>query len=164
MADVKQNEEFIQLKKNSILKIGIKDSEGNPTGEHLEFDLESIEYPLKLNECEKKHRKNVSDLNARLTILKKQEDKKGKYSLSWKEEEEIRIWREFYLKDMEALDYFFGKNGCKKLLNGRDPYYSMYDDFSEIIESIMPKLKTNAEDIKAKIRSKYSNKEKGILE
>ena len=43
--------DFIQLKKDNILRIGIKDTEGNDTGEHLEFDLEDIEFPLKINEC-----------------------------------------------------------------------------------------------------------------
>ena len=37
-----EKENFIQLKKDSILKIGIKDNEGNDTGEHLEFDMEDI--------------------------------------------------------------------------------------------------------------------------
>jgi hypothetical protein len=50
--------DFIQLKKDNILRIGIKDTKGNDTGEHLEFDLEDIELPLKLNESEMKHRKN----------------------------------------------------------------------------------------------------------
>ncbi len=51
--------DFIQLKKDNIFRIGIKDIEGNDTGEHLEFDLEDIELPLRLNECEAKHRKNL---------------------------------------------------------------------------------------------------------
>ena len=51
--------DFIQLKKDNILRIGIKDIEGNDTGEHLEFDMEDIELPLRLNECEARHRKNL---------------------------------------------------------------------------------------------------------
>ena len=37
---------FIQLQEDNILRLEIKDSEGKPTGEHLEFDLEDIELPL----------------------------------------------------------------------------------------------------------------------
>ena len=40
--------DVIQLKKDSILRIGIKAANGVDTGEHLEFDLEDIE--LLLNE------------------------------------------------------------------------------------------------------------------
>ena len=135
MADVNQKEEnFIQLKKDNILKIGIKDSEGNDTGEHLEFDLEDIELPLKLNQCDAKHKKNLVDLQNR---------------------EKIKALKEFYEKEMEALDLFLGKGGTKKLLNGRNPYISMYNDIAEIIEPILPKLKVRSEDIKNKIVSKY---------
>ncbi len=67
---------------------------------------------------------------------------------------------------MEALDLFLGQNGTNKLLNGRKPYYSMYEDISEILEPIMPKLKLRADDIVNKIKEKYSNNatEKNVLE
>lgn len=165
MADVNQKENFIQLKKDNILKIGIKDAEGNDTGEHLEFDLESVEYPLKLNECDKKIKKITSELNAKLVVIKKRQDVKGKYILSKNQEDEIRAWKEFYDKGMEAFDGFFGKDGCKKLLNGREPYYTMFNDFADIAGQIVPQININAEDIKKKIKSRYSNvKEKNVLE
>ena len=160
MADV------IQLKKSSILKIGIKDENGVDTGEHLEFDLEDIELPLRLNECEAKHRKNLEFIKMQFLIIDKKEDKKGKFILSLKEEEKMKVLQEFYKREMEALDLFLGKNGTKKLLNGRNPYYSMYEDINEILEPIMPKLKLKADDIANKIKEKYSKKttEKNVLE
>ena len=42
-----ENNNFIKLKKDSILRIGIKDANGVDTGEHFEFDLEDIEFPLR---------------------------------------------------------------------------------------------------------------------
>ena len=158
--------DFIQLKKDNILRIGIKDTEGNDTGEHLEFDMEDIELPLRLNECEAKHRKNMDFLKMQFVIIDKKEDKKGKFILSWKEEEKLKVLQEFYKREIEALDLFLGENGTKKLLNGRKPYYSMYEDISEILEPIMPKLKLRADDIANKIKEKYSNKatEKNVLE
>ena len=158
--------DFIQLKKDNILRIGIKDTEGNDTGEHLEFDLEDIELPLRLNECDAKHRKNLEYLKNQFVIIDKKEDKKGKFILSWKEEEKLKVLQEFYKREMEALDLFLGENGTKKLLNGRNPYYSMYDDINEMLEPIMPKLKLRADDIVNKIKQKYSNKvtEKNVLE
>lgn len=165
MADVNQNENFIQLKKDNILRIGIRDAEGNDTGEHLEFDMEDIELPLKLNKCEEMHRKNVQYVKMQFTVIDKKEDKKGKKLLSWKEEEKIKLLKEFYEKEIEALDLFLGKGGTRKLLNGRSPYYTMYEDIGEIIEPILPKLKMKTEDIAKKIKSKYSNaKEKNVLE
>ena len=158
--------DFIQLKKDNILRIGIKDIEGNDTGEHLEFDMEDIELPLRLNECEARHRKNLEFLKMQFVIIDKKEDKKGKFILSWKEEEKLKVLQEFYKRETEALDLFLGENGTKKLLNGRKPYYSMYEDISEILEPIMPKLKLRADDIANKIKEKYSNKatEKNVLE
>ena len=158
--------DFIQLKKDSILRIGIKDSDGNDTGEHLEFDMEDINLALRLNECDEKHRKNLEFLRNQFIIIDKKEDKKGKKILSWKEEEKLKVLQDFYKREMEALDLFLGQGGTRKLLNGRNPYYSMYEDISEILEPIMPKLKLRADDIAKKIKDKYSNvnnQEKNVL-
>ena len=149
--------DFIQLKKDSILRIGIKDSEGNDTGEHLEFDMEDINLALRLNECDEKHRKNLEFLRNQFIIIDKKEDKKGKKILSWKEEEKLKVLQEFYKREIEALDLFLGENGTKKLLNGRNPYYSMYEDINDILKPILPKLKLRADDIAKKIKDKYSN-------
>lgn len=161
-----EKESFIQLKKDSILRIGIKDSDGNDTGEHLEFDMEDINLALKLNECDEKHRKNIEFLRNQFIIIDKKEDKKGKKILSWKEEEKLKVLQEFYKREMEALDLFLGENGTKKLLNGRNPYYSMYEDINDILKPILPKLKLRADDIAKKIKDKYSNvnnQEKNVL-
>jgi hypothetical protein len=158
--------DFIQLKKDNILRIGIKDIEGNDTGEHLEFDMEDIELPLRLNECEARHRKNLEFLKMQFVVIDKKEDKKGKFILSWKEEEKLKVLQEFYKREMEALDLFLGQNGTNKLLNGRKPYYSMYEDINDMLVPILPKLKLKADDIANKIKEKYSNKatEKNVLE
>lgn len=158
-------EDFIKLKKDSIFRVGIKDANGKETGDHLEFDMEDIELPLKLNECEAQHRKNIDYLKMQFIIADKKEEKKGKFILSSKEEEKLKLLKEFYKREMEALDLFLGKGGTAKLLNGRNPYYSMYEDISDILEPIMPKLKLNVDDITKKIKEKYSvKKEENILE
>lgn len=157
--------DFIQLKKDNIIRIGIKDTNGVATGEHLEFDIEDIELPLKLNECEARHRKNLEFLRNQFLIIDKKEDKKGKYILSWKEEEKLKVLKEFYKREMEALDLFLGVGGTKKMLNGRNPYYSMYEDINDMLEPVLPKIKINADDIANKIKEKYNNKatEKNVL-
>lgn len=95
-------EDFIQLKEDNILRIGIKDKEGNPTGEHLEFDMEDIELPLKLNKCEADHRKNVMYVRNQFIVIDKRQDKKGKYLLSFNEEEKIKTLQEFYKREMDV--------------------------------------------------------------
>ena len=157
--------DFIQLKKDNIVRVGIKDANGNDTGEHLEFDMEDIELPLRVNECEARHRKNLEYLKMQFIIIDKKEEKKGKYILSWKEEEKLKVLKEYYKREMEALDLFLGENGTKKLLNGRNPYYSMYDDISEILKPILPNLKVSVDNLTEKIKKKYSNSEESnVLE
>lgn len=155
---------FIQLKKDNILRIGIKTADGKDTGEHLEFDMEDVELPLRINECEAQHRKNINDLRMKTLLIDKKEDKKGKKILSWKEEEKIKLFKEFYEKEMESLDLFLGKGGTSKLLNGRNPYYSMYEDISEMLKPILPLLQKSTDDIINKIKEKYSNVKEDVLE
>ena len=158
--------DFIQLKKDSILRIGIKDNDGNDTGEHLEFDMEDINLALRLNDCDEKHRKNLEFLRNQFIIIDKKEDKKGKKILSWKEEEKLKALKNFYAEEEKALDLFLGQGGTRKLLNGREPYYSMYEDINDILKPILPKLKLRADDIAKKIKDKYrdvNNQEKNVL-
>lgn len=153
-------ENFIQLKKNNILKIGIKDANGKDTGNFLEFDLEDIELGLKLNECQKRHNENIQNVKRQFIIIDKKEDKKGKKLLSWKEEEKINILKKFYKDEADALDLFLGKGGTEKLLNGRNPYWTMYDDINEMLEPILPKLKLSMDNVISKIKEKYKSKGK----
>lgn len=153
-------EDFIQLKKDNILKIGIKDSDGKDTGNFLEFDLEDIELGLKLNQCQKKHNENIQNVKRQFLIIDKKEDKKGKQLLSWKEEEKIKVLKQFYKDEADALDLFLGKGGTKKLLNGRNPYWTMYDDINEMLKPILPKLKLSMDGVVDKIKAKYNSTDK----
>lgn len=154
-----EKESFIQLKKDNIIRIGIKDSEGNDTGKYISFDLEDITLPLRLSDCEELHKKNIVNLRDKFVIIEKKEDKKGKKILSWKEEEKLKALEEYYRQEMKALDMFIGKGKTQMLLDlmGRNPYYSMYDDISEMLNPILPKLQMNADSIKKQIIQKYSS-------
>lgn len=155
----------IQLKKDNILRLKIRDAEGNDTGNSLEFDLEDIELPLRLQELVEKDKVTRIDLRNKLKILEKKQDHKGKKLLSFKEEEQIKIMQDFYRKEVEIYNMFLGKNGVEKLLNGRRLSWGTLDEIDEIInEAILPKLKMSAEDIKNKIMKKYSNKRDDVLE
>lgn len=158
-------EDFIQLKKDSILRIGIKDAEGKDTGEHLEFDLEDINLPFRLNDCEKQHSENLQELKRKFLVIDKKQDVKGKNLMSANEEAKIKALQEFYKKEEQALDLFLGEGGTRKLLNGRNPYYTMYDDISEMLKPILPKLTDNVHNIENKIKAKYKidKKEDNVL-
>lgn len=156
--------ESIQLKKDNILRIGIKEADGTDTGNVLEFDLEDIELPIKLQECIEEHKKNVQTLKAQYIIIDKKPDKKGKKVMSANEEAKIKAMQEFYKKEMEALDMFLGEGGTNKLLNGRKPYFTMFDDINEYLEPIIPLIKERAGSIEDKIKAKYAKKESDVLE
>lgn len=160
-------ENFIKLKKDDIIRVGIKDYNGNDTGNFLEFDLEDIDLPLNYQRCEEMHRKNLRNLKQQFIIVEKKEDHSGKKLLSSKEEEKIKIVKEFYLKEAEALDLFLGKGGTKKILNGRKPYFTMYDDINEYLKTILPILEKGFNRIEDKIKNKYSKQsidEDNVLE
>lgn len=156
--------DILRLKENNILKVEIQDSEGTPTGEYLTFDMEDIELPLKYQELIEKHKKNLNYIKIQYQLIDKKQDIKGKKLLSKNEEDKINVLRDFYEKEMEAMDLFLGENGCKKLLNGRKPYFSMFDDIAEMIEPILPHLQKSVTNIEDKIRNKYSMKEENVLE
>lgn len=161
-----EKENFIQLKEDSVLRIGIKDKQGNDTGCYLEFDIEDIELPLRLSECDELHKKNMKYLKEQFLIIDKKEDHQGKKILSWKEEEKIKVLKKVYEDEMRALDLFIGEGKTKMLLDlmGRKPYLSMYDDIGEILKPILPKLEINVDSISNKIKEKYKSKENDVLE
>lgn len=159
-------ESFIQLKENDVFKVKIKDEKGNDTGCYLEFDIEDIELPLRLSECEEAHKRNMKYLRDQFLIIDKKQDHKGKKLLSWKEEEKLKVLQKVYKDEMDALDLFIGKGKTQMILDlmGRKPYFTMYDDIGKLIEPILPQLKINVENIKDKIKAKYSAKENDVLE
>jgi hypothetical protein len=157
--------ENIRLKKDNIFRVGIQDQDGNDTGNILEFDLEDLELPFKAQETEYQHKKNIEKLKADFVLADKKPEKKGKKLMSSREEEKLRALREFYSQEEKALDLFLGEGGTRKLLNGRKPYYEMFDDILEYLEPIVPKLELHKEDIVEKIKKKYSSKkEDNVIE
>jgi hypothetical protein len=160
-----EKENFIQLKKDDVLRIGIKDQEGNDTGKYLVFDLEDIELPLRISECQELHKKNMEYLKNQFYIIDKKEDHKGKKLLSWKEEEKYKVIQKVYIEEMKALDLFLGEGKTQMILDlmDRKPYMSMYNDISEMIEPILPLIKVNMEAIKNKIEEKYKSLDSEVL-
>lgn len=147
---------FIQLNKDNILKLEIVDSEGNSTGNFLEFDVEDIELPLRYQELVEEDKKNADHLKNQLLIIDKKEDVKGKKLLSKNEEDKIKALNDYFKKEAEIYNMFLGKNGVEKLLNGRKLGWTSLKEIDEIIEKqIMPHLNISVDNITKKIKEKY---------
>ena len=157
---------YIQLKdSDDVLRLGIKDSEGNDTGECLVFDLQDMELLMKYQEIIEEDKKARVKLQNQFNIINKQQDHKGKKLLSYNEEQKVKAMQEFYKKEIEIYNMFLGENGVQKLLNGRKIGWSTLQEIDEIIErDILPRLEINAKNIKQKIMEKYKTKEDDTIE
>lgn len=157
--------DFIQLKENNVVTIGIKDKDGNIIDGELYFDLEDIDLPIRYQEMLEKHKKNENELRHQLTIINKKQDIKGKKLFSKNQEDTFKAMKEYYLKDMEALDYFLGEGKTQMILNAmkRKPYISMFEDIGEMLTPIIPVIEKNMEITENTIKEKYKIKEDNVL-
>lgn len=149
---------YIQLNKNNVIRLGIRDSEGNDTGEYLEFDLEDIELPLRYQDMIERDKKATQNVRNQLMIIDKKQDVKGKKLLSKNQEDKLRILNDYFKEEEEILNMFLGENGVKKLLNGQKLGWTSLQYVGEIIDTqIKPHLNVNMEDITKKVKEKYGN-------
>lgn len=157
---------MIKLKKDNVLREPLYDENGNITDFVFEFDMEDIELPLRINQSAYEHRKNLQYINNQFIIIDKKEDRKNEGWLTWKERQKLIAYKEFYDREIKAMDLILGEGKTTELLKAmkRKPYYSMFEDISDLLEPLMPKLKNITNDINNKIKEKYSKKEDNILE
>ena len=156
--------ESIQLKNDNLFKIGIKNAEGKDTGEIITIDMEDIELPLKLQECETKIKQNEMWLGIQKKQIESRPDKKGKKLLSANQESLIKLLNEFYARQTKAWEIFLGDGAISKILCGRKPYYTMFAELNEQLMPLMPKIKENCKSIQEKIKTKYMKKETDVME
>ena len=151
---------FIQLNRDNILRLGIRTADGEDTGNYLEFDLEDIELPLRLQILTEEDKKNRQNLRNQIAIIDKRQDVKGKKIMSKNEEDRIKAMNDFFNKEVEVYDMFLGENGVNKLLNGRKLGWTSLQEIDEIInKQIAPYIEKNMTDITNKIKEKYSTTE-----
>ena len=149
---------YIQLKKDNILRLGIKDSEGNDTGNVLEFDLEDASLLLRYQELVEKEKKNRVWLNNQFLIIDRKQDHKGKKLLSSNEQAKLEAINEFFKKEKEVLDMFLGEGGVDKLLNGRNMGWTSLKEIDEIITNqIAPYVDKSMENITNKVKEMYKD-------
>lgn len=147
---------YIQLNKDNILRLGIKDSEGNDTGNVLEFDLEDTTLLLRYQELVEKEKKNRIWLNNQFLIIDKKQDHKGKKLLSSNEEAKLETINEFFKKEKEVLDMFLGEGGVDKLLNGRKLGWTSFKEINDIITNqIAPYFDKTMDNITSKVKEIY---------
>lgn len=147
---------FIQLKKKNTLKLGIRDEEGNDTGNFLEFDLQDIELPLKYQEMLEKDKKNKEWAQKQILIIDKRQDVSGKKMLSKNEEDKIKVLNEFLKKEVDIYNIFLGENGVQKLLNGEALGWTSLSLIDEYIEKqILPYLDMDMKRISDLVKEKY---------
>ena len=161
-----EKERIIQLKdSDSVITIKINDSDGNDTGVRIVFDLEDFDLPLNINKSEAMHRKNEESLRNAFIIIDKKEDKKGKYLLSWKEEEKLKEMKSFYDKEIKALDLIIGEGKTQQILDvmGRKPYYTMFEDIIDMLGPAMSGIENTADTLIDKIIKKYNVNEEEVL-
>lgn len=162
--------EYINLKqRKDILKLGFRDEEGNIILDNngnevfLEFDCGDIELPLKYNRCINLIEQARNKLKNQFVIIDKKQEHKGKQLLSFKEEEKVKAVKQFY-KDMEyAMDLFLGQGGTRKFLNGKNPYWEMWDDIDETLKPHYDKLKLTVTNMTDRIKEKYKVSESDVL-
>lgn len=163
-------ENVIKLKKRKdILKLGIidendnivKDENGNEV--YLEFDMGDINLPLNYNKCINLINQARKKLKGQFITIDKKQDHAGKQLLSSNEEAKVKALKQFYVEMEEAMDLFLGKGGTRKYLNGKEPYYELWDDISESIEPHLEKMKLTVTDMTERIKEKYNVKESDVL-
>lgn len=152
-------EDFIQVKRDNIIKIGIKDENGNKTDKFLEFDLEDIELPLRYQELLEQHKKNLNYVKHQFIIIDKREDIKGNKFFSKNEEEKIKVVLEFYKREMAALDLLLGEGKTQMILDvmKRKPYFEMFDDIAEALKPMSKVFEENALRTTEVIKQKYGD-------
>ena len=156
-------ENTIQLQEKNVLRFNLQKANGEDTGLEIKFDLQDIELPLRISKMEDMHKKNLSLLKQKATVIEKQEDKKGSKLLSWKQEEQIKLLREFYDNEMKALDMLIGQGMTKKILIAIDryPYYDMFDDIVSSLEPAFKQIEKEAGNMFDEIKKKYGVADEG---
>ena len=148
------------METNNVLKVNIQDENGNDTGNFLEFDLEDIELPLRIQKLEDEHKKNLNYIKMSFVLIDKKQDRSGKKILSSNEEEKLKVIKTFYEKEMSIIDLALGEGATRKLLNGRNPYYDMFDDIKSYLEPLKPYFEEQGDNIIKSFKEKYSEKSK----
>ena len=161
--------DYIKLKeRKDVFRLGIMDSKGkvvkdiNGDEVCIEFDLGDIELPLRYNKCVNLIDNAKRNLKNQFIIINKKQNHKRK-GLDTNDELKAKALQRFYKEAEIAMDMFLGEGGTRKFLNGKKPYWEMFDDLSEAIEPYMDKLEVKTKNMTDRIKEKYKVTESDVL-
>ena len=162
--------DYIKLKqRKDVLKLGIMDEEDNIVRDnegnevYIEFDLGDVDLPLNYNKCLNQINNARTNLKNQFIIIDKKKDHKGKQLLSSNEEAKVKAMKTFYNEMEQSMDLFLGEGGTKKFLNGKNPYWEMWDDLNEALKPYLDKMELTVTDMSKRIKEKYKVTESDVL-
>lgn len=147
----------IRINRNNIYEIEVNDA-----GEKIEFDLLDVDLPFKFQRALDGVKKAKAELEAKIAVISKKEDHKGKNDIMSANELAIcKARKEAYAAMRVAMDEFLGKGGCQKIF-GDTNYLYMFDDLFDELErkgedglSHLDRMQLTAEGVKNRIEQKY---------
>lgn len=148
------------------LRIEKKDTyiiEVNDAGETIEFDLVDISLPIRFNKAYLEVEKSLRWLEGQIALKDKEASDSEKVGLLTKGDYKLlKAWDKAFKDMRKAMDNFLGEGGCQKVFGDRN-YLEMWSDLFDALEPHIEKMGIRNEDIKNRIKAKYSKKDEGVL-
>lgn len=137
--------------------------EVNDAGETIEFDLVDISLPMRFNKAYLDVEKSLRWLEGQIALKDKETGDSEKVGLLTKGEEKLlKAWDKAFRDMRKAMDNFLGEGGCQKIFGDRN-YLEMWSDLFDALEPHIEKMGIRNEDIKNRIKAKYSKQDEGVL-
>lgn len=137
--------------------------EVNDAGETIEFDLVDISLPMRFNKAYLDVEKSLRWLEGQIALRDKEASDSEKVGLLTKGEEKLlKAWDKAFKDMRKAMDNFLGEGGCQKVFGDRN-YLEMWSDLFDALEPHIEKMGIRNEDIKNRIKAKYSKQDEGVL-
>ena len=137
--------------------------EVNDAGETIEFDLVDISLPMRFNKAYVDVEKSLRWLEGQIALKDKEASDSEKVGLLTKGEEKLlKAWDKAFKDMRKAMDNFLGEGGCQKVFGDRN-YLEMWSDLFDALEPHIEKMGIRNEDIKNRIKAKYSKQDEGVL-
>lgn len=137
--------------------------EVNDAGETIEFDLVDISLPMRFNKAYLDVEKSLRWLEGQIALKDKEVSDSEKVGLLTKGEEKLlKAWDKAFRDMRKAMDNFLGEGGCQKIFGDRN-YLEMWSDLFDALEPHIEKMGIRNEDIKNRIKAKYSKQDEGVL-